>query len=123
MVIRKFLIFYFYWTVLLSIKGLKIDFFIVKETSHILANHQIVFSCPFPAPLCRKVQGFCAPSQRTGDGSLLIMSWLQKGKIVHLWRRKWQPTPVFLPGESQGRGSLVGCRPWGCTESDTTEAT
>ena len=39
------------------------------------------------------------------------------------WRRQWQPTPVFLPGESQGRGSLVGCRLWGCTESDTTEAT
>ena len=29
------------------------------------------------------------------------------------WRRKWQPTPVFLPGESQGRRSLVGCRLWG----------
>ena len=40
-----------------------------------------------------------------------------------IWRRKWQPTPVFLPGESQGRGSLVGCRLWGRTESDTTEAT
>ena len=39
------------------------------------------------------------------------------------WRRKWQPTPVFLPGESQGRGSLVGCRLWGHTESDMTEAT
>ena len=39
------------------------------------------------------------------------------------WRRKWQPTPVFLPGESQGQGSLVGCRLWGRTESDTTEAT
>ena len=39
------------------------------------------------------------------------------------WRRKWQPAPVFLPGESQGRGSLVGCRLWGRTESDTTEAT
>ena len=39
------------------------------------------------------------------------------------WRRKWQPTPVFLPGESQGPGSLVGCRLWGRTESDTTEAT
>ena len=36
---------------------------------------------------------------------------------------KWQPTPVFLPGESQERGSLVGCRLWGRTESDTTEAT
>ena len=39
------------------------------------------------------------------------------------WKRKWQPTPVFLPGESQGRGSLVGNRVWGRTESDTTEAT
>jgi len=39
------------------------------------------------------------------------------------WRRKWQPTPVFLPGEYQGRQRLVGCRLWGCTESDTTEAT
>ena len=39
------------------------------------------------------------------------------------WRRKWKPTPVFWPGESQGRGSLVGCRLWGRTELDTTEAT
>ena len=39
------------------------------------------------------------------------------------WRRKWQPTPVFLPGESQGRGNLVGSHLWGRTESDTTEAT
>ena len=38
------------------------------------------------------------------------------------WRRKWQPTPVFLPGESQGRGNLVGCRLWGHAESDTTDA-
>ena len=38
-------------------------------------------------------------------------------------RRQWQPTPVFLPGESQGWGSLVGCHLWGRTESGTTEAT
>ena len=37
--------------------------------------------------------------------------------------RKWQPTPVFLPGEFQGWGSLVGCCLWGCTELDTTEVT
>ena len=47
-----------------------------------------------------------------------------KGNIyILIWRRKWQPTPVFLPGESHGRRSLVGCSPWGLTESDTTEAT
>ena len=39
------------------------------------------------------------------------------------WRRKWQPTPVFLLGGPQGRGRLVGCRLWGHTELDTTEAT
>ena len=39
------------------------------------------------------------------------------------WRRKWQPAPAFLPGESQGRGSLVGCHLRGRTELDTTEAT
>ena len=39
------------------------------------------------------------------------------------WKRQWQPTPVFLPEKSHGRRSLVGCSPWGHTESDTTEVT
>ena len=58
-------------------------------------------------------------------GSLLLQQNYEKKKssCSVYWRRKWQPTPVFLPGESQGRGSLVGCCLWGCTESDTTEAT
>ena len=43
------------------------------------------------------------------------------GKIP--WRRKQQPTPVFLPGESHGQRSLSGYSPRGCKESDTTEAT
>ena len=43
------------------------------------------------------------------------------GKIP--WRRKWQPTPVFLPGESHGQRSLVGYSLWGLTELDTTVAT
>ena len=43
------------------------------------------------------------------------------GKI--LWRRKWQPTPVFLPGKSHGQRSMVGCSPWGRKESDMTEHT
>ena len=37
------------------------------------------------------------------------------------WRRKWQPTPVFLPGEFHGQRSLVDCSPWGCKELDMTE--
>ena len=55
-------------------------------------------------------------------------SWTQLSDFISLftfmhWRRKWQPTPVFLPGESQGQGNLVGCRLWGRTELDTTEVT
>ena len=65
-------------------------------------------------------------------GSLLSLGLLRVGhdRVTSLslftfmhWRRKWQPTPVFLPGESQGSGSLVGCRLWGRTESDMTEVT
>ena len=41
----------------------------------------------------------------------------------NIQRRQWHPTPVLLPGKSRGRRSLVGCRLWGRTESDTTEAT
>ena len=40
---------------------------------------------------------------------------------VHSWSRKWQPTPVSLPGEFNGQWSLVGYSPRGCKESDTTE--
>ena len=46
-----------------------------------------------------------------------------RGNRALKWRRKWQPTPVFLPGESQGQRSLVGCRLWGRTELGMTEAT
>ena len=59
-------------------------------------------------------------------GSLRVRhNWttsLSLSTFMH-WRRKWQPTVVFLPGESQGRGCLVGCCLWGRTMSDTTEAT
>ena len=58
-------------------------------------------------------------SLRVGQNSVTSLSLFT---FMH-WRRKWQPIPVFLPGESQGRRSLVGCHLWGRTESDTTEVT
>ena len=65
------------------------------------------------------------PGRLQSMGSLSIRhdwaSSLSLFTFMH-WRRKWQLTPVSLPGESQGWGSLVGCLLWGCTESDTTEA-
>ena len=48
-----------------------------------------------------------------------LIPWV--GKIP--WMRTWQPTPVFLPGESHGQRSLAGCSPWGCREMNITEAT
>ena len=48
-----------------------------------------------------------------------LIPWV--GKIP--WRRKWQPTPVFLPGEFNGERSLAGYSPWSCKELDTTEVT
>ena len=56
------------------------------------------------------------------EGRIRLSDFTFTFTLMH-WRRTWQPTPVFLPGESQGPGSLVGCSLWGRIESDTTEAT
>ena len=56
-------------------------------------------------------------------GALLKDDQLMFLRINLSRRRQWQPTPVLLPGKSQGWRGLVGCHLWGCPESDTTEAT
>ena len=61
------------------------------------------------------------PDRLQSIGSLRVWhDWVTSLSLFTFmhWRRKWQPTPVFLPGESQGWGSLVGCRLWGCTVGD-----
>ena len=55
--------------------------------------------------------------------SSLALSFLYRPNLTYIKRRQRQPTPVFLPGESQGWQSLLGCRLLGRTESDTTKAT
>ena len=76
--------------------------------------------------LAWRIPGTEEPGRLQSMGSLRVgHDWatsLSLFLFMH-WRRKWQPTPVFLPGESQGWGSLVGCRLWGHTESNTTEVT
>ena len=84
------------------------------QVSYITVVPELLVSCMTSSILNH--QGYfpdCLPGTR-----VLIF----KEQVVY-WRRKWQPTPVFLPGESQGQSSLVGCHLWGRTESDTTEAT
>ena len=66
------------------------------------------------------------PGRLQSMGSLRVRhDWVTSLSLFTFmhWRRKWQPTPVFLPGESQGWGSLVGWHLWGHTESDMTEVT
>ena len=81
---------------------------------------------PHSSPLAWKIPWTEEPGRLRSMGSLRVgHDWatsLSLFTFTH-WRRQWQPTPVLLPGESQGRGSLVGCRLWGRTGSDTTAAT
>ena len=76
--------------------------------------------------LAWKIPWMEEPGRLQSRGSLTVghnrATSLSLFTFMH-WRRKWQPTPVFLPGESQGRGSLVGCHLRGLTELDMTEAT
>jgi len=82
---------------------------------------------PHSHPLAWKIPWAEEPGRLQSTGSLRVghdftFTFTFTFTFMH-WRRKWQPTPIFLPGEPQGWGSLVGCHLWGHTESDTTEAT
>ena len=98
------------------------------DVKHILEN--------ILCQLKRSVLIWCVPSsmsslvasQNFPGGSDGKSVWLQRGRTGFdpwvgkiPWRRKWQPTPVLLPGKSHGRKNLEGCSPWGPKESDTTE--
>ena len=81
---------------------------------------------PTPVTLAWKIPRTEEPGRLQSMGSLRVRhDWATSLSLFTFmnWRRKWQPTPVLLPGESKGRGSLVGCHLWGRTESDTTEGT
>ena len=81
---------------------------------------------PHSSTLAWKIPWTEVPGRLQSIG--VAKSWTQLSDFTLLftfmhWRRKWQPTPVFLPGKCQGWGSLVGCRLWGRTELDTTKVT
>ena len=81
---------------------------------------------PHSSTLAWKIPWMEEPGRLQSMGSLRVRhDWATSLSLFTFlyWRRKWQPTPVFLPGESQGWGILVGCCLWGRTESDTTKVT
>ena len=76
-------------------------------------RHDWVTSLHFTSKAYHSAKGFFSSSDSKESGRF----WVRK----ILWRREWQPTPVFLPGEFHGQRSLVGSSPWGHKESDIME--
>ena len=106
------------------------------NVSHSVLSSSLQFGClvgglekamaPHSSTLAWKIPWTEEPRGLQSMGSLRVRhDWVTSLSLFAFmhWRRKWQPTAVFLPGESQGQRSLVGWRLWGHTESDTTEAT
>ena len=77
----------------------------IKQKSKELRASQLVLVVNYP------------PANAGNQKRLRFNSWARKIP----WRRKWQPTPVFLPAESHGQRNLAGYSPWGSKESDMTE--
>ena len=102
----------------------------MQGSGNILVNYCYCFvmekaMAPHSSTLAWKIPRMEEPGRLQSMGSLRVgHNW--ETLLWHFtfmnWRRKWQPTPIFLPGESQGQRSLVGCRLWGHTQWDTTEA-
>ena len=85
---------------------------IEKEVKHKYLAAFIMVHVSLVAQMVKKKKKVCLQCRRPG-----FNPWV--GKIP--WRRKWQPTPVFLSGKSHGQRSLAGYSPWGHKELDTTE--
>ena len=99
------------------------DSYITNLIKTTLIFHSEKAMAPHSSTLAWKTPWTEEPGRLQSMGSLRVRhDWVTSLSLFTFmhWRRKWQPIPVFLPGESQGQGSLVGCRLWGCTESDTT---
>ena len=101
-------------------------FLYFSENQFALASQSEKAMAPHSSTLAWKIPWAEEPGGLQSMGSQRVRhNWvtpLSLFTFMH-WRRKWQPTPVFLPGEFQGWGSLVGCHLWGHRESNMTEAT
>ena len=100
------------------------DWFPLRLTGLISSSYLLEKAmAPHSSTLAWKIPWAEEPGRLQSMGSLRVgHNWatsLSLFTFMH-WRRKWQLTPVFLSGESQGQGSLVGCRLWGRTESEAT---
>ena len=98
-----------------------------QTTSQLNSSHTLVMEkamAPHSSTLTWKIPWMEEPGRLQSMGSLRVRhDWATSLSLFTFmyWRRKWQPTPVFLPGESQWQRSLMGHSPWGHKKSDTTE--
>ena len=105
-------------------------YFIFGKMTQPISYHSVTYvekaMATHSSTLVWKMPWMEEPGRLQSMGSLRVghdwVTSLSLFTFMH-WIRKWQPTPVFLPGGSQARGSLMGCPLWGRTELDTTEAT
>ena len=115
-----------HWSGLLSPKSSDLIPIYCKSILTVALDNTEKAMAPHSSTLAWKIPWMEEPGRLQSMGSLRVgydwASSLSLFTFMH-WRRKWQPTPVFLPGESQGQGSLVACHLQGRTESDTTEVT
>ena len=113
-----------WWGGEFKIQAFRIQLYVTYITGGRITKHYLLY-------LDKQIKMIC--SNISNNMASLVAQW-QSGLIVRLvrfdpwigkipWRRKWQPTPVFWPGESHGQRSLMGYSPWGCKELDMTEAT
>ena len=110
------------WLDLLAVQGTLKRFFPHHSSKASILQHSAFFIVQFSYPYMTTGKTI-ALTIWTFVGKIMSLLFTMLSRLIMHWRRKWQLTSVFLPGESQGQGSLVGCRLWGRTESDTTEAT
>ena len=91
--------------------NLKTPQFIKKKKKHLLLKHKLWRDLPYRSYLSNSLPFTELPK----------LSLKYELAVDNSQRRQWHPTPVLLPGKSQGWRSLVGCSPWGRSESDSTE--
>ena len=95
--------------------------------SFLLCSYSTDFPCSFRSILKQISDTLLAfPGSANGKEPACHSRRCKRRRFDHwvrkiLWRRAWQPTPIFLPEDSHGQRSLVGYSPRGCKESDTTE--
>ena len=103
---------------------LLIPIFQMRKLSHREIRYLLRAMAPHSSTLAWKIPWTEEPGRLQSTGSRRVghdwVTSLSLFTFMH-WRRKWQPTPVFLPGESQGRGSLVGCRLWDSVAQSRTQ--